>query len=226
MACAQCGSAVAEGVTLCPACDPWATPSSSASRSAKPQARAGLPDRTVAGQQFPAWLRVLVKTNPPAQADLAEAWRKSLLMAWCTVGFYALIVASSIVAIVSGGVGVLLILAVLYGFGFATKRLRRETWLPKAVAVVGTRPDIGYQGLLRIPAVARSGMVNRTAMALTFILVVARVSTLNQRGIPHVVSAGLWFVIFLVNAGATGVTYALHARARRDLDRLLAAPVR
>ena len=39
-------------------------------------------------------------------------------------------------------------------------------------------------------------------------------------------SAGLWFVIFLVNASATGVTYALHARARRDLDRLLAAPVR
>jgi len=222
MACAQCGSAVAEGVTRCPACDPWATPSS----AAQPEARAGLPDRTVAGQQFPSWLRVLIKANPPAHADLAEAWRKSLLMAWSTVGFYALIVASSIVAIVSGGVGVLLILAVLYGFGFATKRLRRETWLPKAVAVVGTRPDIGYQGLLRIPAVARSGMVNRTAMALTFILVIARVSTLNEQGIPRVLSVGLWFVIFLVNAGATGVTYALHARARQDLDRLLTATAR
>lgn len=222
MACAQCGSAVAEGVSLCPTCDPWATRSS----SAKPEARAGLPNRTIAGQQFPSWLRVLVKANPPAQADLAEAWRKSLLMAWGTVGFYALIVASAIVAIVSGGVGVLLMLAVLYGFGFATKRLRRETWLPKAVAVVGARPDVGYQGLLRIPAIARAATVNRTALALTFILVIVRVSTLNEQGVPHVVSAGLWFVIFLVNAGATGVTYALHARARRDLDRLLAAPVR
>ena len=227
MACAQCGSASAADTASCVACNPWATPKQQTSGPG----RAGLPKRTARRKSapeldgLPPWLKVLIRTNPPAAADLDEAWLNTVRHARASLAFYLLISVCSVVMASGVRLAYPLFFLVLIGYFFVAQQKRRTTWLPRAVAVVGTRPDIGYKRFARIPALVRMTTLNKVAMPAILVLFVVRVVTARQQSTPVALNIGFWVLIWTLAAASSGFSYALHARARKDLDRLLAARV-
>jgi hypothetical protein len=227
MACAQCGSASAADTASCVVCNPWATPKEQTSDPAG----AGLPKRTAARKTapelagLPAWLKAQIRTNPPAEADLDKAWLATVRHGRATLAFYVLICVCSVLMAAGDRVGYLLFFLVLIGYGIVSQRSRRTTWLPKAVAVVGTRPDIGYQRFVRIPAVVRLTTLNKVVLPAITVFFIVRLVTMNQQSVPEALNIGLWLLIWVMAASTSGISYALQARARKDLDRLLAARV-
>jgi hypothetical protein len=217
MACTRCGSTTATDTGTCTVCDPWAPPNQTATA-----ADAAAMPKNVKREDLPAWLKGLIRINPPAAADLDEAWRNTVRFTWFSFGYYALIAASSIG--MAAGVRNLypVFWLLLVSFALIGQRMRKTTWLARAVAVVGTRPDIGYRRFSRIPGLIRVTALNKLAAALVFILFIARLITLHQ-AVPTTVNIGLWALIWLLAASMTGVSYALHDRARKDLDRMLRA---
>jgi len=227
MACAQCGSASAADTASCAVCNPWATPKQQTSAPAK----AGLPKRTAGRKSaahlvgLPTWLRVMIRNNPPAEADLDEAWLNTVRLARISAAFYLLVCVCSVLMTSGVRLGVLLFFLVLMGYVIVAQRFRRTAWLPRAVAVVGTRPDIGYKRFARIPALVRMTAVNKVIMPAFAVLVFVRAVTARQHSTPVALNIGLWVLIWALAAASSGFSYALHARARKDLDRLLAARV-
>ncbi|MBR7825250.1 hypothetical protein KDK95_02950 [Actinospica sp. MGRD01-02] len=216
MACTRCGSTTATETGTCTVCDPWAAPN----RAATAAEAAALPKK-VRREDLPTWLKGLIRANPPAAADLDEAWRNTVRFTWVSCGYYVLIAATSI-GMAAGKNLYPVFWLLLVSFVLIGQRMRKTTWLARAVAVVGTRPDIGYRRLSRIPGLVRATALNKLAAVLIFILFIARLITLHQ-AVPAAVNIGLWALIWLLAASMTVVSYALHGRARKDLDRMLGA---
>jgi hypothetical protein len=163
MTCSTCGTALMAADSVCGVCDPWGVTASRKVAAASARADAGLPAPPDATVPVPDWLVLRIRRNPPASADLDRGLRvtriSSLvrLVLFGTVAFGALFVDSVQAA---GGY-------VLFGFAVAVvviaigRRVERREWLARAVAVVGTRPDIGYGWLGSLPPLARMAAVNK-----------------------------------------------------------------
>jgi hypothetical protein len=114
---------------------------------------------------LPRWLRQTVRVSPPKPADLERAWRTTLWM----FGLGATAAAALCVAILCGLVENYTSLPVVFAMAAAAVTGipavvivdRRGYWLSRAVAVVGTRPDIGYEGFAALPAIRRLTRLNR-----------------------------------------------------------------
>lgn len=179
MQCAACGSTLSAPGAACTVCDPWATPVRTIApptalglpqptQLATPQpkqaaAPAQVPDNTATylGSSLPRWYRVVIRRNPPvASADLEAAWRKTVIsFAVNTAALVAFGAASAFAALDRTSSSYKTALVVFLGavllivpVGLA---YRRKTWLGRVVALLGTRPHIGYAALLRIPAMSR-----------------------------------------------------------------------
>jgi hypothetical protein len=168
---------------------------------------------------------VQIRQNPPAKADLDKAWLATVRLGRATLAFYVLICLSSVLMAAGVRVGYPLFFLVLLGYVIVAGRMRRKTWLSRAVAVVGTRPDIGYQRFARIPALVRMTTLNKAVLPAIPVLFIVRVVTVRQQSVPTALNIGLWILIWVIAASTSGIMYALSARARRDLDRLLAVRV-
>lgn len=222
MACSRCGAVAALDDASCPVCNPWAAPKQQTSA----KRAAGMPKRPTARQygDLPSWLRVLIKFNPPAQTDLDKAWLVTTRFTYASFAYFVLIGVCSIVMATGTRAAYPLFWLLLAAYMLTARRMRKAGWLPCAVAVVGTRPDIGYRRFARIPALARVTTLNKVAGGAIFVLFIARVITLHQSA-PEAIDIGLWVLIWTLAAISSGFTFALHGRARKDLDRLLAASV-
>lgn len=228
MACARCGSTTATDTGTCTVCDPWAAPKPG--QAARPAARTR--PRTTAGKgskgskgakqgDLPVWLKTLIRISPPAEADLEQAWRGTIRLTQARLAYYVLVAATCIGTVAGLKYLYPVFIVLLLGFGFVARRMQRSSWLYQAVAVVGTRPDIGYRRFARIPALVRVTDLNKVFGVVIAVLLIGRIVTLHTV-MPLAVSIGLWALIWVLAATTTCYTYALHDRARKDLDRMLA----
>jgi hypothetical protein len=217
MSCPKCGSALAAGAAACPVCDPWAAP-------LRPVT--ALPALTPIPVQakLPTWIRRTAGRNRPAYADLEKAWRNSVIIGSLTVvlmTFAQAAVAAGLFAHSPGlsaacvGVAVLALLGMLGVLAV----VRRNFWLGRAIAVVGTRPDIGYEGFARIRGIV---WITRTVRAFPVLIIafgclnvfLVSNSTLTALNISY----GVY--MFLL-ACMCALQYLFQASAHRDLARLL-----
>ncbi len=221
MLCTNCGSALAAANAPCTVCDPWAAPS----RASNPAAAAFQPMPVM--EPLPKWLDRVVKRNPPQPANLTTAWRNSVIQASASAVFYVLLAVGLVIAIglQASDVG-LATLGFLFIIGFiglivTGPALRRKTWLPRAVAVVGTRPDIGYDGFARIPAIARLTSLLKVWRVVIPGLLLIRVFVGHDQSISPTLRNSFWLVYWLAVAAMSGIQFALLSNARKDLDKLL-----
>lgn len=219
MACSRCGAVAALDDASCSVCNPWAAPKQQASRST-----AGVPQRqhpAIKHGDLPPWLRVLIRINPPARHDLDKAWQVTTRFTYSSFAYFVLVGVCSIFMATGHRMAYPIFMLLLAAYLLTAQRMRRTAWLARAVAVVGTRPDIGYQRFARIPALARVTTLNKVVSVAICVLFLARISTLDP-SLPSAVNIGIWVLIWMVAAVSSGCTFALHSRARKDLDRLLA----
>ena len=217
MSCPKCGSALATGAGACPVCDPWATPSRPVTV---------LPARTAIPAQgkMPKWIGRAVRRNPPAYADLEKAWRNSVVIGSLMIVFgtfatagvaAAYLVRSPGLAAVCDVVAALALLGVL---GMALV-VRKNFWLGRAIAVVGTRPDIGYERFARLTGISR---LTRLLLALRVLpascLLMAAFASKGSSLTTLDVTICVYMLLLVF--GST-LQYVYQTSARRDLARLL-----
>ena len=217
MSCPKCGSALATGAAACPVCDPWAAPSGAV---AAPANLAAIPVRA----KVPSWIRRTAGRNPPAHADLEKAWRNSVIVGSLTVVFTTFAtaaVAAGYLAhfpgLAAACVGVAAV-ALLCMLGTALV-VRKNFWLGRAIAVVGTRPDIGYAGFARLPGIVRLTRMLLATRVLIFSFALLSILVLSSRSVTTLNIVSCVYLLLLVCAGA--LHYVFQASARRELARLL-----
>ena len=217
MSCPKCGSTLATGAAACPVCDPWAAPSGAV---AAPANLAAIPVRA----KVPNWIQRTAGRNPPAHADLEKAWRNSVVMGSLLVVFTtfatagvtaAYLVHSPELAEACATVAALALLGVL-GTALA---VRKNFWLSRAIAVVGTRPDVGYEGFARLPGITRLTRLLLATRILVFSF--ALVSALALIGTSRTATNVAFCVYLLVLVCLGALQYVFQASARRELARLL-----
>lgn len=228
MQCAACGSTLPAAGAACPVCDPWAA----SAGPATPADAVGLPSTaqipmgpaTYLGSALPRWYRQMIRRNPPAPTvDLDAAWRRTVVSFGVNFAVLAAFTITSIATarsrtsaayqhsaiVMAIGAVVALVVAIL---------LRGSTWLGRVIALLGSRPDLGYARLLEIPQMSRlnalysGGQSVAGGLCIVFLIVV-------QRDGP-----GLLWVPFLGLLILTCCQFALLAAARRPVARLLASP--
>jgi hypothetical protein len=219
MSCPRCGSTLAAGAGACPVCDPWATPLRPAT---------ALPALTPvpAEAKLPKWIRRAAWRNPPAYADLEKAWRNSVIAGSLTV----VIMTFGTATVVADGFAhhspelwkafaAVTVLALLVLLGTALV-VRKNFWLSRAIAVVGTRPDIGYEGFARLRGIV---WITRTTRAFPVLIIVS--------GCLNVFLIGVNSTLTMMNISYSVYTVLLscgvalqcvsQARARRELAEAL-----
>jgi hypothetical protein len=202
----------------CPVCDPWAAPSGAV---AAPAAFAAIPQPS----KVPSWISRTAGRNPPAYADLEKAWRNTVIVGSLTVVFMVfamgavmagLWLRSAGLGVACAGVAVLALVGVL-GVGLV---VRRQFWLGRAVAVVGTRPDIGYEGFARIRGIA---WMTRGLLAMRVLTIGYFVLNIWLTGLHTMTALNVSFAVYaLVLTGLCALQYAAQASARREFARMLA----
>ena len=227
MQCAGCGSTLPAAGAACPVCDPWATPTGSATAALLPPPntpRIPSGPATYLGSALPRWYRVLIRRNPPVPtADLDAAWRNTVVAFAVNAVVLAVFTITSVttardrsddsyqIAVIVFAAGAALALAVALV-------LRRRTWLGRVVALLGSRPDIGYGRLLAIPAMSRLNTVYNGGQSVGAGLCVAFIILTRHKG------PGLLWIPFLALLALTLCQFALLAAARRPVAGLLASP--
>jgi hypothetical protein len=167
----------------------------------------------------------MAERNPPAHADLDKAWRNSvvvgsLLTASVTFGTAALTAANllhsrGLCEVCVGGAGA----ALLGALGVALVA-RRNFWLSRAIAVVGTRPDIGYEGFARLPGIRR---ISRTLLAMPVLAVGFCLVNIILGGNGELTKVNAAFDVYLLALAVNcALQYVFQAGARRELARRLA----
>jgi hypothetical protein len=218
MACTRCGSALAEGgAPVCTVCDPWAT-----TRPPAPPSLGGLPP---APKPLPQWLDRMARRNPPKPADLDRAWRTSLwgfgLTTACCTGL-GVAVPCGLGANASLPVVIGVVVAVVTGVGAAVLGARRGGWLARAVAVVGTRPDIGYEGFAALPAIRSMTVFLRRMQIVTPILTAVVIFVPDaQQNVSWSERAGRIVLCFVAVIVISAIQLALLNRARGQLRALI-----
>ncbi len=173
MTCPTCGGALQAAGAKCTVCDPWAVPASDRTPG---MAQLPLPAQ-YAMAPLPKWLTRIIKKNPPAPADLDQAFRRSVI-SWSFSGGYMLLLIALLLTIAAGGpvpVAAIAMLVATVAALVVSLRYRNRTWLARAVAVVGTRPDIGYHWFAGIPQLVRRIQILRSSRFTLILLIVGRI---------------------------------------------------
>jgi hypothetical protein len=217
MSCPKCGATLVRGAPACPVCDPWAAP---AGAVATPVGLAAIPVRG----NVPRWIERTAERNPPAYADLEKAWRNSVIAGSLTTVFGVFASAALAAANLVHSPGLCEACAAVAGLALlgllgVVVVVRRGFWLSRAVAVVGTRPDIGYQGFARLRGITWITRALRAMPVLIISFGVLNVAFISSGRLT--VYNAVDDVYLLVLAGNCALQYALQAGARRELARLL-----
>ena len=217
MSCPKCGATLVKGAPACPVCDPWGSP---AGAVAAPVGLAAIPVRV----KIPRWIERVADRNPPAYADLEKAWRNSVIAGSLAAVFgvfaEAALVAANLVHS-SGLCEVCIAIAALALLGLLGLAIavRRNFWLSRAVAVVGTRPDIGYQGFARLRGIT---WITRMLRAMPVLVISFGVVNIVFIGSENLSAANavydVYLLLLVVNCTAQ---YVFQASARQELARLL-----
>jgi hypothetical protein len=221
MICAKCGTTTAEN-DRCAVCDPWAVPAAFSTGTGT-RSDASMAPPTMVPASVPKWLARLIKKNPPAAADLDAALRMSILV-WCASGIFFAALGTTIIALSAGGVPTVPVLILFVaGLGAVAVGLvaRRRTWLPRAVAAVGARPDIGYLWLARVPQLVLLNKVNQFARFAVIIIIVLRNAAAAG---PVQIRVALAAVYVLAFVGIFTATVVLEVGAGKIVRARLAAP--
>jgi hypothetical protein len=223
MTCAKCGSTLPEGTRSCSVCNPWAVPATVGAPG--PAVLAGAPK---AAGPIPKWIKGLAKRNPPAQADLDKAWRNTVIVCAATT-FFCLCVAVALLIESRQNSPELLSLARLLtwipmaAFGVCMLVFRNKTWLGRAIAVVGSRPDIGYAGFARLPGIARITAMSKWNLGAFSAIALFLLAVYLDHGLSTGDRRSAWAVAFLVLVPVSLSPLFWQAAARRELRKLLAA---
>ena len=218
MSCPKCGSTLTAGAAACPVCDPWAAPLRPA--TALP-ALTPIPVRA----KVPKWIERTVRRNPPAYADLEKAWRNSVIMGSLTIVFGVFTIAALAAAYLVHSPGLceacaaVAVLALL-GILVLTLVVRKNFWLGRAVAVVGSRPDIGYEGFARIRGIV---WITRTVRAMPVLIIgftFVDIFLIHSSSTPKAMNISYTVYLLLVVCNYA-LQYVFQASARQELARLL-----
>ncbi|WP_034269481.1 hypothetical protein [Actinospica robiniae] len=227
MQCAACGSTLPAPGAACTVCDPWATPTGSATATLLPppnMPRIPAGPATFLGTSLPRWYRALIRRNPPVPtADLDAAWRNTLISSAVNVVVLAVFTITSVTAARDHSDSAYQTAVVVFAAGAAValvvgRVLRRRTWLGRVVAVLGSRPDIGHPRLLQIPAMSRLSTVYNAAQSVGASLCAGFIILTANKG-PGVLWIPLLGLLVL-----TLCQLALLSVARGPVTRLLASP--
>jgi hypothetical protein len=218
MSCPKCGATLTAEAGACPVCDPWATPSKPATM---------LPALTPipAEVKLPKWIRRAAWRNPPAYADLEKAWRNSVIagsltvvsMAFATAGVAAFGLVHSAALWKACSAVAALALLVLLGTALV---VRKNFWLSRAIAVVGTRPDIGYAGFARLRGVV---WITRTTRSMPVLIIVFGCLNIFLTVNNSLTMMNVSYCVYIALLGCGGaLQYVFQSRARRELAEALA----
>jgi hypothetical protein len=119
-------------------------------------------------------------------------------------------------------VAVFVMILALAIFGIVT---RRRHWLARAVAVAGTRPDIGLAGFARLPAIARYTKIISAWRFIILALLAVRIPINDDQNLSSGVRDGSFGLYVVVLAIAMTMQLVCLSRARHEFDRLLATPL-
>lgn len=232
MQCATCGSTLPAAGAACTLCDPWATPTTGPAaaapvglpveRPSTPQIPAG--PATYLGSSLPRWYRMMIRRNPAVPtADLDVAWRCTIVSFAVNALVFAAYTITSIVAAstrTSAGYqhSVIVFVAGAAVAAVASLLLRRRTWLGRVIALLGSRPDLGYAPLLQIPPMSRLSTLNSGGQSVVSAVCCVFVVITERQG------PGLLWVPFLAALILTICQLALMSAAREPVARLLASP--
>jgi hypothetical protein len=226
--CPTCGGALAAAGATCTVCNPWAVPAS----DGVPGAAALPPPAQFAAPPLPKWLTRLIKRNPPAVADLDKALRNSVI-SWTMSGVYLLalvillfVEAEAVSSSDTGSLGAVLgvLVVMLLVFSVVGLTLRKRTWLPRAVAAVGMRPDVGYYWFAGIPQLVRRNKLLQSMRVIVLVFVVGRVA-LAQNATNETAAQLVWFACyFLVAFGMFVATIVLEVGAADVVRTRLSRP--
>jgi xanthosine utilization system XapX-like protein len=178
MTCPTCGGALQSAGAKCAVCDPWAVPASDGA----PGAAALPPPALLAAAPLPKWLTRIIKKNGPAPADLDLAFRRSVIL-WSVSGAYLVVVVFALLMFASRAAAPVALVALLVMSLtqiVVSLRFRHRTWMSRAVAVVGTRPDIGYHWFAGIPQLVRRNQVFRSSRFTLILLLLGRIVVQSQ----------------------------------------------
>ncbi len=204
MTCPTCGGALQAAGAKCTVCDPWAVPASDRTPG---MAQLPLPAQ-YAMAPLPKWLTRIIKKNPPAPADLDQAFRRSVI-SWSFSGGYMLLLIALLLTIAAGGpvpVAAIAMLVATVAALVVSLRYRNRTWLARAVAVVGTRPDIGYHWFAGIPQLVRRTQILRSSRFTLILLILGRMfvrSKWPDSAAPQLVLFAAYFVVAIGVFAAT-----------------------
>jgi hypothetical protein len=178
----------------------------------------------VPSDHVPRWIWRTVERNSPAHADLEKAWRNTVIQGslmtafilFATAGLAAAgLLHSSGLWKACAGVAALALLGLL-GLALA---VRKNFWLSRAIAVVGTRPDIGYAGFAQLRGIR---WITRTFRGMPVLIVgsgVSEILIISGSGASTINAA---YDVYLLVLGCSCVLqYLFQASARRELARRL-----
>ena len=98
---------------------------------------------------------------------------------------------------------------------------RNKTWLGRAIAVVGGRPDIGYAGFARLPGIARITAMTKWNLAAYSAMALLLVGVYLDHGLSNADRRSAWAVVFLLLVPLSLGPLFWQANARRELQKLL-----
>ena len=219
MTCPTCDRTLHSAAATCEACNPWAAPASEESLGTAARTSS---DPLAAAPPSERLIRLMTK-NPPAPADLKRALRRSVLL-WSAAAAYLVVCATALLMIAAGTAALVPLLGVFgtsIAFLATAQYLGNRTWLPRAVAVVGTRPDIGYHWFASSPQLARRSRILYRSMFMPIPFVIGWYvvwAAWPGFGTPQVVLVAVFLVAALI-AILSGVVLEVRAAAvlRTDL---------
>jgi hypothetical protein len=217
MSCPKCGATQVKGAPACPVCDPWGSP---AGAVAAPVGLAAIPMRV----KIPRWIERIADRNPPAYADLDKAWRNSVVVGSLATVFGVFAEAALLAATLVHSSGlceacIAVAALALLGLLGVVIAVRRNFWLSRAVAVVGTRPDIGYHGFARLRGIT---WITRALRAMPVLIISFGVVNIVFIGSSELSAANAVYDVYLLLLAVNcTVNYVFQASARRELARLL-----
>ncbi len=222
MTCPTCGGALQAAGAKCTVCDPWAVPASDRT----PGMAQLPPPAQFAAAPLPKWLTRLITKNPPAPADLDLAFRRSVI-SWSFSGGYLLLIVVTLLTIAAGGPGPVAALTMLVASVsvlIVALRYRNRTWMSRAVAVVGTRPDIGYHWFAGIPQLVRRTQILRGSRFTLILLIVGRIIVRSKWPDSTAPQFVLFAAYFMVAIGVFAATIVMEVGAAEVLRTRLNQP--
>jgi hypothetical protein len=223
MTCPTCGGELQAAGAKCTVCDPWAVPASDFAPGMAPLP----PPAQFAVAPLPKWLTRLIRKNPPAPADLELAFRRSVI-SWSFSGGYLVVLVVVLLMIAAGGpapAATLLALVASLALLVVALRYRNRTWMSRAVAVIGTRPDIGYHWFAGIPQLVRRMQILRGSRFTLILLIVGRMVVRSKWPDSTAPQLVLLAAYFMVAIGVFAASIVMEVGAADVLRTRLNQPV-